>query len=203
MGYPPTNAVNAFKKIKVIRDEAVIKELTASDTSFNDTELSDCQKVKYKIASSNLCGDTESDPRETSIKPFIRDPRITASEGTSPSNVSLNWIDVDFEKGYDLFRNGDLIFKAAADLNFYKDEDAVPGEIYEYCVKGYSSCTESVLSCAHGYRNPNGTVTGNVKTEFGGFAVEGVEMKVTPVQDNSKKFDGNSHIDIKIDQWPK
>lgn len=117
-----------------------------------------------------------------------------ASEGDYPDQIVINWteefIGAKVEQ-FKLFRNGSLLAEFPNTTLEYVDQNVVAGRFYQYSViasntKGDSSPREVI-----GFVNPNGTVTGKIKT-INGRPILGSNVTLFPTLGTSMKFDGEN-----------
>lgn len=86
--------------------------------------------------------------------------QVAASDGQLDAHVEIRWSDrSEIEKGYRIYRRlsgvgGALqaIGTTPANYDVYRDETAVPGTSYEYCVAAFQDSFESLRGCDTGER---------------------------------------------------
>ena len=120
---------------------------------------------------------------------------VAASEGDYPDKIEVSWgvdaLGPPFQDGVRVYRNGDLItqFHTPEDT-VYTDMNVIPGEIYVYKVVPVNQYGDGVADSADGFVNPNGKITGNVKTTTHNTPVVGVEVSLDPYSGKTLQFDG-------------
>ncbi|MBL6964588.1 MAG: T9SS type A sorting domain-containing protein [Bacteroidetes bacterium] len=127
---------------------------------------------------------------------------VSASAGDYPDRVKVSWgvddLGAPFQDGVKVYRNGDLLteFHTSEDT-VWTDMNVIPGEIYIYKVVPRNHYGDGVADSADGFVNPNGKITGNVKTTTHQTPVVGVEVSLDPYFGKTLEFDGeNDYISI-------
>lgn len=120
---------------------------------------------------------------------------VAASEGDYPDRVKVSWnkdaLGAPFQDGVKIYRNNDLItqFHHPEDT-VWTDMNVIPGEIYVYKVVPVNQYGNGVADSADGFVNPNGKITGNIKTSTHQTPVVGVEVSLDPYFGKTLQFDG-------------
>jgi len=120
---------------------------------------------------------------------------VAASAGDYPDRIEVSWgvdaLGPPFQDGVRVYRNGDLItqFHTPEDT-VWTDINVLPGEIYVYKVVPVNQYGDGVADSADGFVNPNGKITGNVKTTTHNTPVVGVEVSLDPYSGKTLQFDG-------------
>lgn len=127
-------------------------------------------------------------------------PITTASEGDFPDRILLNW-EVDplspaSDMGFKIYRDGAFLASVDPATLQFIDFNVIPGNFYNYSVRGVNSFGDGYLGEAVGFVNPNGTVTGQVTT-INDNPVAGVQVTLEPTLGTSVAFNGvDEHIRI-------
>lgn len=121
-------------------------------------------------------------------------PAVTASEGDLIDRIQVEWI-VDPlspspELGFNIYRDGAFIGHVEKEIRIFVDFNVQAGKFYQYEVSGISSFGEGRKGSGLGFLNPNGTVTGQVKT-FNGNPVVDAEITLTPTLGAALAFTGD------------
>lgn len=117
---------------------------------------------------------------------------LKASAGQYKDRVHLSWsYDSKIGDGFHIYRQGQLIKTVAAGVNEYDDYDALPGQPFLFEVAAYviNSNAESPRGKDHGWRSPDGSISGRIMNKTGG-GVRGVKITVDPSQNKALLFDG-------------
>jgi hypothetical protein len=121
-------------------------------------------------------GFTQQDDPIIPVDVTLVDPeRVRASDGTANDRIQIRWVDKsENEAGHVIYRSDeaggfDRLGDVSANIEFYDDMSAAPGEAYTYCVAAFTldPYTESGRSCDIGWRPPNGAISGRVFTAGG------------------------------------
>ena len=97
---------------------------------------------------------------------------VTTSKGEFTNKVDVSWFHIDNMTTYKIYRNNieigsmNNVSRVHGDLMIFSDEDALPGSMYRYKVKGVNS-NGSQLKVGNdaGFIFPNGKISGNIKTQ--------------------------------------
>ncbi len=196
----------------------------APPTEYVDTSILPCQTYEYRIRAVNECspnGIVGGQVETIQLVPELNNTFNTAflgaseslvgSKGFYPNRVELTWAvenNTNFINGFKIYRRqlGDpndstVIATLNAGSNIYVDNLVDAGVLYEYFITAEAPCESDVLysnvSRTIGFRNPFGTVTGNVHY-LGNFPVEGARITAESSSNTgqSLEFDGNSLLQI-------
>ncbi len=122
-----------------------------------------------------------------------KEPFLTASQGDYPDRVQLNWYIDAFSPNpteFRIFRDGAFLGKFDANVREFIDFNVQAGEIYNYSIKSVSGTDlESDLAYELGFVNPNGVISGQVKTRNGN-PVPNATVMAEPTFNQSLEFDG-------------
>jgi hypothetical protein len=121
-------------------------------------------------------------------------PAVTCSEGDLPDRVNVTWV-VDplspvASIGFNIYRDGSLLTSVDNDVRAFVDFNVVAGTFYTYTVKGKNQFGEGYGGSSLGFLNPNGVVTGQIKT-FSGNPVINAAVTLTPTTGTSLNFTGS------------
>ena len=132
---------------------------------------------------------------------------VAASDGTTPDRIQVRWTDTsENEKGHVVYRSTEgggfeRLAEVSANVEFYDDFAAAPGEAYTYCVAAFDLApyTESGRGCDIGWRPPNGTIAGRVATRSGAGTDEAV-VCLSPSLNRGLILDGaGGHVVVALD----
>ncbi len=120
-------------------------------------------------------------------------PIITASEGDFPDRVLLNWgvdpLSPASDLGFKIYRDGAFLASVDPATLQFIDFNVIPGNFYNYEVRGVNGFGDGYPGAAVGFVNPNGKVTGQVTT-INDNPVAGVQVTLEPTIGNSLAFNG-------------
>jgi len=120
-------------------------------------------------------------------------PQVIASQGDFPDRVLITWnldpLSADPFDGYVVTRDGAFLTQVDRKINQFIDFNVQAGEIYDYGVYGRNKFGNGSLGKSYGFVNPNGAVTGLVRT-FSNNPVPGSIVKLTPIVGTALFFDG-------------
>ncbi len=120
-------------------------------------------------------------------------PIVTCSEGDLEDRVQIEWAPDPLSPSatsYKLYRNGFLLAAVDGETFSFLDFNVIAGKFYTYEVTGVNTFGEGVRGVALGFLNPNGVVTGQVKS-FAGNPVPGTIVTLTPTLGTSGSFAGD------------
>lgn len=185
--------------------EQVFQEV-ADSTKYFDTTMELCVPYQYKmIAKTADYGDISTKPVSYTLEEDIFEAidTLDASKGYKDGKITLNWV-AHKQSIIDEYHISRRKYTSGNDWKIVKiidkgttqvwiDEDATPGEYYEYLIIGIGSCgeeailTDSVQSV--GFRQPEGILNGQVTYE-GGNPV--AKVRLTVDYDDSDRTYGSS-----------
>ncbi len=120
-------------------------------------------------------------------------PFLAASQGVFPDRVQLDWRVDKFgapSQEFRIFRDGAFLGKFDNDVRQYIDFNVQAGEVYNYSIKGIGGTgLESLLADEIGFVNPNGVISGQIKTRNGN-PVPNATVSVEPTFNKALIFDG-------------
>ena len=120
-------------------------------------------------------------------------PIVTASEGDLEDRIQINWKLDPFSPsatdGFKIFRDGALLATVNGETSSFIDFNVIAGKFYEYEVLGINAYGEGNKGSGLGFLNPNGVVTGQVKSGSGN-PVPGAIVTLTPSLGTAVAFDG-------------
>ena len=122
----------------------------------------------------------------------IEPGNVAATNGKFQNRVEITWDDLsDNEDGFRIFRDGELVDVTGADVTSYSDENAVPGNVHEYCVQSLRAVYEDVSEqiCDIGWRFPDGAIAGKVSNNLAA-AAQNIEVCLDPTPNGSLSLDG-------------
>ena len=120
---------------------------------------------------------------------------LTATNGTLPTSVTLNWQHVPGREGYRIFWNGNANSIGETNSASFGHSDRTPGTFHYYEARSYNFMGESDPARAVGHTQPNGGITGTVST-INNIGVPGVKVTATPYVSLAGVFDGTGYVDI-------
>ena len=127
-------------------------------------------------------------------------PYVQASEGDLGDRVEIIWsvskLSPVVTDVFKVYRNGTFLDEVEADERVYVDYNVVAGEFYTYTVRGVNKSGIGKPGSSVGFLNPNGTITGQIKTVSGN-PVQDCSVDLTPTLGTSLLFhgDGSSFAD--------
>lgn len=135
--------------------------------------------------------------------PYLKEPRppiVRASDGDFQDMVLIEWTVEDDRTGppatgdeVTLYRNSYILTTLPVRQTQYQDFNVFPGEYYVYGVTTTNDMGESHTDDNIGFLNPNGVITGTVKTPSGNPVID-TKVTLTPNLGRSAFFDGSSYI---------
>ena len=120
-------------------------------------------------------------------------PVVIASEGDLEDRIQINWIPDPLSPSatiFRLFRNGALLATVDGDTYSFIDFNVIAGKFYTYEVRAVNLSGEGRPGYALGFLNPNGVVTGQVKS-LNGNPVPGAIVTVSPTIGTAAIFGGD------------
>ncbi len=123
-------------------------------------------------------------------------PTVKATEGDLPDRVQVDWAPDPLSpsaNSYKVYRDGALLTTVDNETFTFIDFNVLAGQFYTYSVAGVSVFGEGRRGSALGFLNPNGVVTGQIKT-FSGNPVRGTVVKLTPTIGTAVSFNGLSTV---------
>ncbi|MFN5236777.1 MAG: LamG-like jellyroll fold domain-containing protein, partial [Bacteroidota bacterium] len=119
-------------------------------------------------------------------------PVIKASEGDLDDRIQVEWEPDPLSpsaSSYKLYRNGALLVTVDGETTSFIDFNVLAGRFYTYEVAGVNVFGEGPRGGSLGFLNPNGSITGQVKT-FSGNPVPGAVVTLSPTFGAALEFDG-------------
>lgn len=124
-------------------------------------------------------------------------PAVMATEGDLPDRINIFWepdpLSPVVSGGFNIYRDGVLLTTVDPDIRSFVDFNVIAGQFYTYSVSGKNQFGEGSRGSALGFLNPNGVVTGQVKSNSSN-PVPGVIVTLSPTIGASARFDGNGKI---------
>ncbi|MCC6461615.1 MAG: T9SS type A sorting domain-containing protein [Saprospiraceae bacterium] len=121
-------------------------------------------------------------------------PLVYASEGDLKDRIQVNWVldplSPSAEQGFNIYRDGAFIDHVEKEVRVYIDFNVQAGQFYNYEVSGVNGFGEGSEGSSLGFLNPNGVITGQVRT-FSGNPVLGAGVTLTPTLGNALQFTGD------------
>jgi hypothetical protein len=120
-------------------------------------------------------------------------PTVIASEGDLEDRVQVNWSPDPLSPAataFKIYRDGALLASVDGETFSFLDFNVIAGRFYTYEVAGVNSFGEGARGKNLGFLNPNGVVTGQVKS-FAGNPVPGTLVTLTPTIGTSGIFGGD------------
>lgn len=118
-------------------------------------------------------------------------PVVTASEGDLEDRIQVKWapdlLSSAASGGFNIYRNGALLAQVGPQIRTYIDFNVLAGKFYTYEVAAVNSFGEGYKGSSIGFLNPNGVVTGQVKTTSGN-PVVGASVVLTPTIGTAIEF---------------
>ncbi|MBK8967262.1 MAG: T9SS type A sorting domain-containing protein [Lewinellaceae bacterium] len=118
-------------------------------------------------------------------------PLVFASEGDLKDRIEVNWV-VDAlspssEGGFNIYRDGAFIDHVDKEIRKYIDFNVQAGVFYTYEIAGVNPAGEGFRGNSLGFLNPNGVVTGQVRTLSGNPVVDAA-ITLTPTLGKALTF---------------
>lgn len=123
-------------------------------------------------------------------------PVVEATEGDLPDRVQIKWRPDPLSPAstsYNIYRDGVLLNSVSGEIRSMIDFNVIAGQIYRYEVTGVNGAGEGGRGATLGFVNPNGVVTGQVKTKNDN-PVNGALVYLTPNLGAAVAFDGVSRV---------
>ncbi|MEY3369273.1 MAG: hypothetical protein RI973_2428, partial [Bacteroidota bacterium] len=120
-------------------------------------------------------------------------PVVTASEGDLEDRVQINWNPDPLSpasSGYKLYRDGALLATLDGETFSFIDFNVIAGKFYTYEVAGVNVFGLGAKGQSLGFLNPNGVVTGQIKS-LNGNPVPDAMVTLTPTVGKSVSFNQN------------
>lgn len=137
-------------------------------------------------------------------------PQVLATEGDLPDRIVVRWapdpLGASVDAGYKIYRNGAYLASVDKNTKNFTDFNVLAGEFYTYEVSGTNQFGEGSKGRSLGFLNPNGTVTGQVRSTAGN-PVPGVTVELTPTLGKALRFTGDDQVfadsthKLLLDQW--
>ncbi|MGK0315848.1 MAG: hypothetical protein ACI86M_002080 [Saprospiraceae bacterium] len=124
-------------------------------------------------------------------------PLVRASEGELVDRIEINWaldpLSPVATNGYKIYRDGNLLATVDGNTDSYIDFNVIAGIFYTYEVSGINTFGQGPRNSTLGFLNPNGVVTGQVKS-FGGNPVFGAIVTLSPSLGSSIRLNGTDDM---------
>ena len=139
---------------KIFRDNKLIYTTKANATQYVDIELEPNRVYTYKVKATNKDGDSISDSVKISIRVKIPPtppipPTDFSATALSENEIFLSWSDnSDNEEGFEIYRDGTLVYKAKADETSYTDKELKPNTLYKYTIRAVNKQDASIFVSA-------------------------------------------------------
>jgi len=120
-------------------------------------------------------------------------PMVIASEGDLEDRVQVDWNPDPLSPAataYKIYRNGSLLASVDGETFSFLDFNVIAGKFYTYEVSGVNTFGEGTRGSNLGFLNPNGVVTGQVKS-LSGNPVPGAIVTLTPTIGTAALFAGD------------
>ncbi len=171
--------------------------ITATKTNTNTLTLTIGQPMVTNLGFSTTGSSELGFWAQLKMQPIS--PLIFATDGAYPDKVVVSWeedaLSPSAQNGFKIFREGSLLATVGYNVTEYQDFNVMAGKFYQYKVLSINQYGEGPTGDDIGFVNPNGTVTGQVKTQ-NGRAVPGSNVSLTPLVGNALQFDGvNDYVD--------
>ncbi|TAK35821.1 MAG: hypothetical protein EPO28_14200 [Saprospiraceae bacterium] len=124
-------------------------------------------------------------------------PAVIASEGDLEDRIQLDWkpdpLSPAASGGFNVYRNGALLAHVDPDTRAFIDFNVLAGKFYTYEVAGVNNFGEGYKGPALGFLNPNGVVTGQIKS-FSNNPVPGAIVTLSPTIGTAIEFGGSASL---------
>ena len=121
-------------------------------------------------------------------------PEIIVTEGDLEDRIQIKWSADPLSPtptSYKIYRDGSLLSTVDGETFSMIDFNVIAGKFYTYEVSGVNSFGEGSTNSTLGFLNPNGVVTGQIKSQNGNPVVDAI-VQLTPTTGNTLYFDGSS-----------
>lgn len=135
---------------KIYRDGKLIFKTESNINKYVDNEVEPNIFYTYTVKATNKDGDSIGDSIKVQIKTKIiqtipQPPTDFSAIALSESEVSLKWEDnSDNEEGFEIYRDGVLIYKSKKDETSYIDKGLKPDTVYKYSIKAFNEKGSSI-----------------------------------------------------------
>jgi len=135
------------------KDGNLLTQLSNDINQFSDYQAEEGEEHNYCLVSTNPCGESEPSCLIGSRKPSPDSiDYISASDGTYQDYIFIEWLGIDEEVYYKLYRDGAQLTVITSEQELiYEDQFVEIDEIYEYCIEAINDCGESDWSCDIGF----------------------------------------------------
>jgi hypothetical protein len=123
-------------------------------------------------------------------------PAVEATQGDLPDRVQINWSPDPLSPApstYKIYRNGALLATVDNETFAFIDFNVLAGQFYTYEIAGVNQFGEGRRGSSLGFLNPNGVITGQIKS-FSGNPVVGATVKLSPTIGGAVSFNGLSTV---------
>ncbi len=124
-------------------------------------------------------------------------PLLVASEGDYSDRILLEWgvdpLSPASDLGFKIFRDGAFLASLDPSTLEFIDFNVIPGNFYNYEVRGVNIFGDGYPAQAVGFVNPNGSVTGQV-TSINGNPVADVQVTLEPTIGKSLAFENGTAV---------
>jgi len=142
------------------RDDQIIAQLDAGDSSFEDWGAQTGVEHVYCIQANNECGSSTMtcNPGSKKTAP-ITTSFVSASDGEYSIHVQVNWAGTDATDEYKIYRDGAWMGIISGNETNYTDVIPETNVVYNYCIESINDCGSSELTCDTGFSaTPQGDV---------------------------------------------
>ncbi len=119
-------------------------------------------------------------------------PLVRATEGDLEDRVQVSWLPDPLSPAsasFQVYRDGALLATVGGQVRSFIDFNVLPGKFYNYEVSGTNVFGEGGRGTALGFLHPNGSMTGQVRTQSNN-PVPGVVVTLEPTLGHAVRFDG-------------
>ncbi len=123
-------------------------------------------------------------------------PTVVATQGELPDRIQIEWSADPLSPAalsYKIYRDNALLATVDNETFAFIDFNVLAGQFYTYEIAGTNQFGEGQRGSSPGFLNPNGVVTGQIKT-FSGNPVLGAVVKLSPTLGAAAEFNGLSTI---------
>ncbi len=135
---------------KIYRDGKLIFTTKRDVNKYVDSGLEENRFYTYTVKATNSYGDSIGNSIKVEIKTTIvqsvpQPPTDFNAIAVSEEAVSLKWVDnSDNEDGFEIYRDGVLIYKTKKDVTYYTDTGLKPDTLYKYSIKAFNAKGTSI-----------------------------------------------------------
>lgn len=144
----------------IYRDEQLIAQLEANNSTFEDWGAQTGVEHIYCIETNNECGNSDltCNPGSKKVIPAST-AFVSASDGELSNQVLVSWVGTDAAEEYKIYRDSSWMGIVSANQTTYTDVIPETSVVYNYCIESVNECGSSDWTCDTGFSStPQGDV---------------------------------------------